>query len=49
MKAYLEPKVDHTFHADSYVYGPGKNAHEAIRGVIIGLLANIYLYFTFDK
>ena len=31
VKTYLEPKVDPTFHADSYGYRPGKNAHMAIQ------------------
>ncbi len=31
VKTYLEPKIDHTFHVDSYGYRPGKNAHMAIQ------------------
>jgi len=31
VKTYLEPKVDSSFHADSYGYRPGKNAHMAIQ------------------
>lgn len=31
VKTYLEPKVDHTFHRDSYGYRPQKNAHMAIQ------------------
>lgn len=31
VKNYLEPKVDPTFHQDSYGYRPGKNAHMAIQ------------------
>lgn len=30
VKTYLEPKVDPTFHQDSYGYRPGRNAHMAI-------------------
>jgi len=30
VKHYLEPKVDHLFHKDSYGYRVGKNAHQAI-------------------
>jgi len=30
VKSYLEPKVDRTFHPDSYGYRMGKNAHQAI-------------------
>lgn len=30
VKSYLEPKVDGSFHADSYGYRRGKNAHQAI-------------------
>ena len=31
VKTYLEPKVDPTFHPDSYGYRPGKNAHMALQ------------------
>ena len=31
VKAYLEPKVDHTFHPDSFGYRRGKNAHQALQ------------------
>nr|WP_276504846.1 group II intron reverse transcriptase/maturase [Terrimonas sp. H1YJ31] len=31
VKAYLEPKVDHTFHPDSYGYRRNKNAHQALQ------------------
>lgn len=30
VKSYLEPKVDGSFHSDSYGYRQGKNAHQAI-------------------
>lgn len=30
VKSYLEPKVNHTFHADSYGYRPNKSAHQAL-------------------
>jgi retron-type reverse transcriptase len=30
VKSYLEPKIDPTFHPDSYGYRSGKNAHMAI-------------------
>ena len=30
VKSYLEPKVDSSFHPDSYGYRPGRNAHQAI-------------------
>ncbi len=30
VKSYLEPKVNHTFHEDSYGYRRGKNAHQAL-------------------
>ena len=30
VKRYLEPKVDLSFHCDSYGYRPGKNAHQAL-------------------
>lgn len=30
VKRYLEPKVDHTFHDDSYGYRRGKSAHQAL-------------------
>ena len=30
VKMYLEPKVDHTFHTDSYGYRRGKSAHDAL-------------------
>lgn len=30
VKSYLEPKIDHQFHPDSYGYRSGKNAHQAI-------------------
>ena len=30
VKSYLEPKVDGTFHPDSYGYRKGKNAHQAM-------------------
>ena len=33
VKAYLEPKVDGTFHDDSYGYRPGKNAQQAMNSV----------------
>jgi RNA-directed DNA polymerase len=33
VKMYLEPKVDHTFHPDSYGYRRGKSAHQAIEKV----------------
>lgn len=34
VKTYLEPKVDPTFHQDSYGYRPGKNAHMAIQSAL---------------
>lgn len=30
VKRYLEPKVDYTFHEDSYGYRRGKSAHQAL-------------------
>jgi group II intron reverse transcriptase/maturase len=30
VKSYLEPKVDHNFHRDSFGYRQGKNAHQAL-------------------
>ncbi|SHN45656.1 reverse transcriptase domain-containing protein [Chitinophaga sp. CF418] len=33
VKAYLEPKVDGTFHDDSYGYRPAKNAQQALNMV----------------
>jgi len=30
IKSYLEPKVDPSFHPDSYGYRPGKSAHDAL-------------------
>jgi len=30
VKSYLEPKVEPSFHPDSYGYRPGKNAHQAL-------------------
>lgn len=30
VKDYLEPKVDHLFHKDSYGYRRGRNAHQAV-------------------
>jgi group II intron reverse transcriptase/maturase len=30
VKSYLEPKVDETFHPDSFGYRPGKSAHDAL-------------------
>jgi group II intron reverse transcriptase/maturase len=30
VKSYLEPKVESSFHEDSYGYRPGKNAHQAL-------------------
>ncbi len=30
VKSYLEPKVEGSFHADSYGYRPNKNAHQAL-------------------
>jgi len=30
VKQHLEPKVDGSFHTDSYGYRPGKNAHQAL-------------------
>ena len=33
VKSYLEPKVDKTFHEDSYGYRKGKNAHQALEQV----------------
>lgn len=30
VKSYLEPKVNGTFHPDSYGYRPGKSAHDAL-------------------
>ncbi|MDP9079015.1 MAG: group II intron reverse transcriptase/maturase [Bacteroidota bacterium] len=31
VKSFLEPKVDSTFHADSYGYRKGKDAHQALQ------------------
>jgi group II intron reverse transcriptase/maturase len=34
VKAHLEPKIDSTFHNDSYGYRRGKNAHQAIQSAM---------------
>lgn len=31
VRAYLEPKMEPTFHADSFGFRPGRNAHQAIK------------------
>lgn len=31
VKDFLEPKIDHLFHEDSYGYRKGKNAHQAVK------------------
>jgi group II intron reverse transcriptase/maturase len=34
VRAYLEPRIEPTFHADSYAFRRGHNAHQAIRTAI---------------
>lgn len=54
VKTYLEPKVDGSFHADSYGYRPGKNAHMAIQSAMsrcgrIGWVIDIDIRSFFDS
>ncbi|MEQ8471469.1 MAG: group II intron reverse transcriptase/maturase [Marinoscillum sp.] len=54
VKAYLEPKVDPSFHADSYGYRPGRNAHMAIQQAMnrcgrIGWVLDIDIRSFFDS
>lgn len=53
-KTYLEPKIDPSFHQDSYGYRPGKNAHEAIHAAMnrcgkIGWVVDIDIKGFFDN
>lgn len=34
IKSYLEPKVDNSFHSDSYGYRPKKSAHQALKKAV---------------
>lgn len=34
VKSYLEPKVESSFHKNSYGYRPGRNAHQALEMAI---------------
>ena len=54
VKKYLEPKVDPTFHPDSYGYRPGRNAHMAIQSAMnrcgrIGWVIDIDIRSFFDS
>jgi len=54
MKTYLEPKIDSTFHQDSYGYRPKKNAHMAIHKTMsrcgrIGWVLDLDLQSFFDS
>jgi len=53
-KKYLEPKVDSTFHPDSYGYRPGRNAYMAIQSAMnrcgrIGWVIDIDIRSFFDS
>ena len=54
VKTYLEPKVDPSFHQDSYGYRPGRNAHMAIQTAMnrcgrIGWVIDIDIRAFFDS
>ena len=54
VKTYLEPKVDPSFHPDSYGYRPGRNAHMAIQSAMnrcgrIGWVIDIDIRAFFDS
>jgi len=54
VKTYLEPKVDPTFHQDSYGYRRGRNAHMAIQTAMtrcnrIGWVIDIDIQAFFDS
>lgn len=54
VKTYLEPKVEPTFHPDSYGYRPGKDAHMAIQNAAgrcgrIGWVIDIDIRSFFDS
>jgi len=54
VKTYLEPKVDPSFHPDSFVYRPGRNAHMAIHSAMnrcnrIGWVIDIDIRSFFDS
>lgn len=54
VKSYLEPRIDPSFHADSYGYRPGKNAHQAIHTAMtrcgkIGWVLDLDIKSFFDE
>ncbi|GAA4445159.1 hypothetical protein GCM10023091_36350 [Ravibacter arvi] len=54
VRNYLEPKVDPSFHRDSYGYRPGKNAHQAVtqslkRSAFIGWVIDLDIKGLFDN
>lgn len=54
VKTYLEPKVEPTFHPDSYGYRPGKDANMAIQNAAgrcgrIGWVIDIDIRSFFDS
>ncbi|GAA4444141.1 hypothetical protein GCM10023091_33850 [Ravibacter arvi] len=54
VKNYLEPKVDPSFHQDSYGYRPGKNVHQAVtqslkRRSFIGWVIDLDIKCFFDN
>lgn len=53
VKTYLEPKVDSSFHRDSYGYRPGRNAHMAVLSAMnrcgrVGWVIDIDIRSFFD-